>query len=272
MARWRRWSGAADHAGLPQEPADGQGDGRRGDHRDDDERPAAAASQRLSRARRRAGLDRDLLDEARHQHPAQRQAARQLLDARRRIACRRECSQWIMPFPPQDNADHVADHRDGGEFAGRRPDRRDAAACRGIHRSRASRGIAATASNRSRSRWTAARAGSRRRWARTTGGLPSGSSASTRASSQAGNYVLSSRATNNAGETQVDKLKFNPAGYHNNVPQQIRGHSGVGRRRMFRFCCSRLLFAVPALADEHGAAEAWAGLDAVRRLARSATR
>jgi sulfite dehydrogenase (cytochrome) subunit A len=37
----------------------------------------------------------------------------------------------------------------------------------------------------------------------------------------AGSYILSSRATNNAGETQVDKLKFNPAGYHNNVPQQI---------------------------------------------------
>jgi sulfite dehydrogenase len=37
----------------------------------------------------------------------------------------------------------------------------------------------------------------------------------------AGNYVLSSRAVNNAGETQVDTLKFNPAGYHNNVPQQI---------------------------------------------------
>jgi len=36
-----------------------------------------------------------------------------------------------------------------------------------------------------------------------------------------GNYTLSSRATNNAGETQVEKLKFNPAGYHNNVPQQI---------------------------------------------------
>jgi sulfite dehydrogenase (cytochrome) subunit A len=36
-----------------------------------------------------------------------------------------------------------------------------------------------------------------------------------------GEYVISSRATNNAGETQVDKLKFNPAGYHNNVPQQI---------------------------------------------------
>ena len=36
-----------------------------------------------------------------------------------------------------------------------------------------------------------------------------------------GNYVISSRAINNAGETQVDKLKFNPAGYHNNVPQQI---------------------------------------------------
>jgi DMSO/TMAO reductase YedYZ molybdopterin-dependent catalytic subunit len=37
----------------------------------------------------------------------------------------------------------------------------------------------------------------------------------------AGNYVLSSRAVNNAGETQADTLKFNPAGYHNNVPQQI---------------------------------------------------
>jgi DMSO/TMAO reductase YedYZ molybdopterin-dependent catalytic subunit len=37
----------------------------------------------------------------------------------------------------------------------------------------------------------------------------------------AGEYMLSSRAINNAGETQVDKLKFNPAGYHNNVPQQI---------------------------------------------------
>jgi sulfite dehydrogenase len=36
-----------------------------------------------------------------------------------------------------------------------------------------------------------------------------------------GNYMVSSRATNNAGETQVDKLKFNPAGYHNNVSQQI---------------------------------------------------
>ena len=36
-----------------------------------------------------------------------------------------------------------------------------------------------------------------------------------------GNYSVSSRATNNAGETQVDKLKFNPAGYHNNVPQMI---------------------------------------------------
>lgn len=36
-----------------------------------------------------------------------------------------------------------------------------------------------------------------------------------------GSYVISSRATNNAGESQVERLKFNPAGYHNNVPQQI---------------------------------------------------
>jgi DMSO/TMAO reductase YedYZ molybdopterin-dependent catalytic subunit len=38
---------------------------------------------------------------------------------------------------------------------------------------------------------------------------------------EAGNHVISSRAINNAGETQADRLKFNPAGYHNNVPQQI---------------------------------------------------
>jgi sulfite dehydrogenase len=37
----------------------------------------------------------------------------------------------------------------------------------------------------------------------------------------AGDYIVASRATNNAGETQVDKLKFNAAGYHNNVPQQV---------------------------------------------------
>jgi sulfite dehydrogenase len=37
----------------------------------------------------------------------------------------------------------------------------------------------------------------------------------------AGDYVISSRATNNNGEIQVEKLKFNPAGYHNNVPQQV---------------------------------------------------
>ncbi len=38
---------------------------------------------------------------------------------------------------------------------------------------------------------------------------------------KAGNYVISSRATNNAGERQVETLKFNPAGYQNNVPQQV---------------------------------------------------
>jgi DMSO/TMAO reductase YedYZ molybdopterin-dependent catalytic subunit len=36
-----------------------------------------------------------------------------------------------------------------------------------------------------------------------------------------GDYVVMSRATNNAGEIQADTLKFNPAGYHNNVPQRI---------------------------------------------------
>lgn len=32
---------------------------------------------------------------------------------------------------------------------------------------------------------------------------------------------ISARAVNNAGETQAETLKFNPAGYHNNVPQQL---------------------------------------------------
>jgi len=32
---------------------------------------------------------------------------------------------------------------------------------------------------------------------------------------------VSARATSNAGETQADKLKWNPAGYHNNVPQTV---------------------------------------------------
>ena len=222
VAGRRRWPGAADDAGLPEELADGQGDGRRGDHRHVDEWPAAAASEWLSRARDRAGLDRDLLDEARHQHPAQQQAARQLLDARRPIACRRGCSPVDHPFPSQDNADKLADHRDGGELGGRRSHRRNASDRRRLRRSKAWRGIAATASGRWRSRWTAARAGSRRRWARTSGGSRSAASASTPERSQPATTCLSSRAINNAGETQVDKLKFNPAGYHNNVPQQIR--------------------------------------------------
>jgi DMSO/TMAO reductase YedYZ molybdopterin-dependent catalytic subunit len=37
----------------------------------------------------------------------------------------------------------------------------------------------------------------------------------------AGNYALLARATNNADETQAETLKFNPAGYHNNVPRKV---------------------------------------------------
>jgi hypothetical protein len=36
-----------------------------------------------------------------------------------------------------------------------------------------------------------------------------------------GPYVVRARATNNNGETQVAALKFNPAGYQNNVPQRV---------------------------------------------------
>lgn len=37
----------------------------------------------------------------------------------------------------------------------------------------------------------------------------------------AGRHVLSARATSNSGETQAETLKFNPAGYHHNVPQKV---------------------------------------------------
>jgi sulfite dehydrogenase (cytochrome) subunit A len=36
-----------------------------------------------------------------------------------------------------------------------------------------------------------------------------------------GPHVVSARATSNAGETQAERLKFNAAGYHNNVPQRV---------------------------------------------------
>ncbi len=36
-----------------------------------------------------------------------------------------------------------------------------------------------------------------------------------------GPCVVSARAISNAGETQAETLKFNPAGYHNNVPQKL---------------------------------------------------
>ncbi len=36
-----------------------------------------------------------------------------------------------------------------------------------------------------------------------------------------GKVAILARATSNAGETQAEKLKFNPAGYHNNVPLSV---------------------------------------------------
>jgi DMSO/TMAO reductase YedYZ molybdopterin-dependent catalytic subunit len=38
---------------------------------------------------------------------------------------------------------------------------------------------------------------------------------------EAGSLVVMARATSKSGETQVEQLKFNPAGYHNNVIQRI---------------------------------------------------
>lgn len=39
-----------------------------------------------------------------------------------------------------------------------------------------------------------------------------------------GTSVVSARATSNTGEQQVQALKWNPAGYHNNVPQKLTVH------------------------------------------------
>jgi sulfite dehydrogenase len=36
-----------------------------------------------------------------------------------------------------------------------------------------------------------------------------------------GSYKLMSRATSNTGEKQADRLKANPAGYHNNLPRPL---------------------------------------------------
>ena len=128
LAGRRRRPGAADDAGLPEEPADGQGDGRRGDHRHVDERRAVAAPQRLSGAARGARLDGDVLDEAR-QRP-------------RGSAASRSTNFWMQkayrvpagmfpvdhPYPSQDNHGLLADHRDGGELPGGHAGRRRAAA------------------------------------------------------------------------------------------------------------------------------------------------
>jgi DMSO/TMAO reductase YedYZ molybdopterin-dependent catalytic subunit len=39
---------------------------------------------------------------------------------------------------------------------------------------------------------------------------------------QAGPVTIMARATSASGETQAEKLRFNPAGYHNNVPRHIQ--------------------------------------------------
>jgi hypothetical protein len=38
---------------------------------------------------------------------------------------------------------------------------------------------------------------------------------------KAGSYTILAKASNRAGQTQADRLIFNPAGYHNNVPRPL---------------------------------------------------
>ena len=75
-----RRPGARQDAGFRQEHPAVEGARREHDHRPSDERPAAAAFQRLPGAADRAGLDRDLLDEAPRHDRGGDEAVRRLLD------------------------------------------------------------------------------------------------------------------------------------------------------------------------------------------------
>ena len=98
--RRRRRAAARQDAGFRQEPAAVEGDGREHPHRLRDERPAAAALQRLPGAHHRARLDRHLLDEAAHLDPRGHQAVRRLLDEDRPIGFRTASSRsWHASRP-----------------------------------------------------------------------------------------------------------------------------------------------------------------------------
>ena len=121
--RWRRWTVGRRDARLHQEHSRLEGDRGVDDHRLRDERPAVAALQRLSCAARRAGLDRHLLDEARHRDQRADQAARRVLDEPGLSHSARQIPAQ-GPLHHAGNRDQYADHRDGGEFADHQPSRR----------------------------------------------------------------------------------------------------------------------------------------------------
>ena len=123
--------------------------------------------------------------------------------------------------PDAGQPDRLADHRDGGELGDRRPHRGHASDHGRIHCAGRGMGPRSRHQARSRSRSMTERHGRMRASARTLGRFAFRAFTFPTGRLPAGNYVISSRATNNAGETQVEKLKFNPAGYHNNVPQQV---------------------------------------------------
>ena len=108
---------------------------------------AAAALQRLSRAHHRAGLDRHLLDEARHLDQGGDQAGLELLDEPGLSHSARQVPAGRALHLAGNRGQH-ADHRNGGELADHQPRRRRQRSKAGTSRSAASPGTAATASAR----------------------------------------------------------------------------------------------------------------------------
>ena len=203
---------------------------------------AAAALQRLSGAHHRAGLDRHLLDEARHLDQGGDQAG---------------VGFWMNPayrIPlgqvPAGGALHLAgdrrqhaDHRNGGELADHQP----SPTARSVKAGDVTVGGIAWDGGygirASKSRPTAARPGRRRRSARTSAAsrsAPGASPAGTKGKQHGDGHGARQQCI---GQTQTTALIHNPAGYHHNVIHSVSLERGLRRTTMRTLCHRRSLAA-----------------------------
>ena len=167
----------ADHAGVPQKPADGKSHWRRlHDRIQHERRRTLPLLNGYPGPPDRARLDRHLLDEAHLDDRTARHAVRELLDAESLPRAQRHVPARA-PVHDAGGRRERADHRTCGEHADHQRRGRRASAGRRLHGARASPGTADTESTRSKSPSTAAPPGSRRRSATTTASTPSAASA-----------------------------------------------------------------------------------------------